>query len=259
MINIMSIVIAFYNFRIPTDGYFIPNTSTQTQKFMKKICDWTKENKRLLNKKKSNAMLFNFTNKFQFTARIKMEDDVIELIKETKLLGVIVNDRLNWNSNTAFLVKRANARMRLLHKLVEFEVPQEDLINIYVLYVRSILEQSCQVWHSSLSLENFQDLERVQKNALRIILKDDYLSYSNALNATGLATLFERRSQLCLKFAQSCLKNDQMKKIFPLNDVDLTMDTRFREKFKVTAARTERLKNSAVPYMQRLLNSAAKK
>ena len=50
-----------------------------------------------------------------------------------------------------------------------------------------------------------------------------------------------------------------MKKIFPLNDVELTMDTRFREKFKVTAARTERLKNSAVPYMQRLLNSAAKK
>ena len=51
----------------------------------------------------------------------------------------------------------------------------------------------------------------------------------------------------------------QMKKIFPLNDVELTMDTRFREKFKVTADRTERLKNSAVPYMQRLLNSAAKK
>ena len=103
-----------------------------------------------------------------------------------------------------FLVKRANARIRLLHKLVEFEVPQEDLINIYVLYVRSILEQSCQVWHRSLSLENFQDLERVQKNALRIILKYDYLSYSNALNATGLATLFERRSQLCLKLSQSC-------------------------------------------------------
>ena len=186
-------------------------------------CDWTKENKMLLNKKKSNAMLFNFTNKFQFATRIKMEDDVIEIINETKLLGVMVNDRLNWNSNTAFLVKRANARMRLLHKLVEFEVPQEDLINIYVLYIRSILEQSCQVWHSSLSLENFQDLERVQKNALRIILKDDYLSYSNALNATGL---------------------------FSLNDVDLTMETRFREKFKVTAARTERLKNSAVPYSQ---------
>ena len=60
---------------IPTDGYFISNTSTKTQEFMIKICDWTKENKMLLNKKRSNAMLFNFTNKFQFAARIKMEDD----------------------------------------------------------------------------------------------------------------------------------------------------------------------------------------
>ena len=96
--------------------------------------------------------------------------------------------------------------MRILHKLVEFAVPREDLVNIYVLYIRSILEQSCQVWHSSLSLENFQNLERVQKNALKIILQDDYISYSNALETTRYSTLFERRTQLCLKFAKSCLK-----------------------------------------------------
>ena len=89
--------------------------------------------------------------------------------------------------------------MRLLHKLVDSGVPQDDLVNIYILYVRSILEQSCQVWHSSLTLENFQGLERVQKNALKIILQDQYLSYSNALNMTGLDSLFERRTKLCLK------------------------------------------------------------
>ena len=93
----------------------------------------------------------------------------MEVIRETKLLGVIVNDHLDWTSNTSSLVKRANARMRLLHKLVDFGVPQDDLVNIYNLYVRSILEQSCQVWHSSLTLENLQDLERVLKNALKIL------------------------------------------------------------------------------------------
>ena len=54
------------------------------------------------------------------------------------------------------LVKRANAWMRLIQKLVEFIVPLEDLLNICILYTRSMLEQSCQVWHSSLTLENFQ-------------------------------------------------------------------------------------------------------
>jgi hypothetical protein len=50
-----------------------------------------------------------------------------------------------------------------------------------------------------------------------------------------------------------------MKDNFPLNNVPSAMDTRNRERFKVTASRTERHKNLAVPYMQRLLNSAAKK
>ena len=108
---------------------------------------------------------------------------------------------------TTFLVKRANARMRLLHKLVDFGVPQEDLVTIYLLYVRSILEQSCQVWHSSLTLENFQDLERVQKNALKIIFQEEYISYSNALDKAGLTSLFERRTKLCLKFAMASLKH----------------------------------------------------
>ena len=112
------------------------------------------------------------------------------------------------------------------------------------------------MWHSSLTLENFQDLERVQKNALRIILGEDYQTYSHALNVTGLSTLFERREKLCLKFAKSCAKYTN---IFPLNDAPCSIDTRYREMYKVTRSCTERLKTSAVPYMQRLLNSEARK
>ena len=146
--------------------------------------------------------------------------------------------------------------MRLLHKLVDFDVPIDDLILVYILYVRSILEQSCQVWHSSLTLENFHDLERVQKNALKIILQEEYLSYPNALTVTGLSTLFQRRTNLCFKFAKACVKNHQTKDMFPLNPVNHDgIQTRFKEKFKVTKAMTDRLKTSAIPYMQGLLNS----
>ena len=265
IVNIMSIGIASYDFKmhvasdIPTNGYIIPNANLRSQEYLDKICKWTSNNKMVLNRKKSKAMIFNFTRDHQFTSRTTMENVNIDVIKQTKLLGVMVCDNLSWDSNTAYLVKRANARMRLLHKLVEFCIPQSDLINIYVLYVRSILEQSCQVWHSSLTLENFQDLERVQKTALRIILKDDYISYSNALEITGLSTLFERRSKLCLKFAKSSLKHQEMKNMFPLNPVSYDVETRFREKFKVAQSRTERHKNSAIPYMQRLLNTKLNK
>ena len=122
--------------------------------------------------------------------------------------------------------------MRLLHKLVEFGVPVPDLVNMYVLYIRSILEQSCQGWNSSLTLENSQNLERVQKTSLKIILKSEYNTYRNALELTSLTTLSERRLKLCLNFAKKCLKTQEMKQMFPLNLNKEALNTRFREKFK---------------------------
>ena len=144
-----------------------------------------------------------------------------------------------------------------MRMLVEFNVPRQDLITIYILYIRSVLEQSCQVWRSSLSFENVTDLERVQKNALKIFVKGDYVSYEHALETVDLACLVERRDKLCLKFAKACLKNENVKNMFPLNDIPYHVDTREREAYKVTMARTERLKKSSVPYMQRLLNDNA--
>ena len=109
----------------------------------------------------------------------------MEIVSQAKLLGVVINNKLTWDDNTEYLVKRANSRMRILHKLVSFSVPVDDLINIYILYIRSIVEQQGQVWHSSLTLENLQNLERIQKNALQIILQDEYKDYNNALYVTG--------------------------------------------------------------------------
>ena len=208
-----------------------------------------------LNRKKSNAMIFNFCKEYQFTSQLQIEGEVMEIVSQAKLLGVVINNKLTWDDNTEYLVKRANSRMRILHKLVSFSVPVDDLINIYILYIRSIVEQSCQVWHSSLTLDNMQDLERIQKNALRIILQDDYKNYNNALCVTGLKPLSDRRNELCIRFAKACVKNDQTKSMFPLNPTSYDVITRQRERFKDTKCNTKRFQSSAIPFMQNLLNT----
>ena len=96
----------------------------------------------------------------------------------------------------------------------------------------------------------------MQKVALRIILKDDYESYVNALSLTGLETLAARRTKLCLNFAKRCLKSEKTSNMFPLNDS--LANTRNPEVYYVTPARTDRLAKSAIPYMQRLLNANKK-
>ena len=213
----------------------------------------------VLNSTKTKVMTFNFTDNYQFTTKLTLNNSNLDIVEKTKLLGVVLTNDLKWNENTNEIVKKAYSRMELLRKIASFKPPLEDLKNIYMLYIRSILEQSCVVWHSSLTEENAQDLERVQKAAVKIMLREKYQDYETALIKVDLDKLSERRNNLCLKFAKKCLENEKTESLFPLNKNLHNMNTRSLEKFQVNFANTDRLKNSAIPYMQRLLNNDAEK
>ena len=71
--------------------------------------------------------------------------------------------------------------MIILRKLKEFELKTTDMITIYILFIRSVIEQSSVVWSSSLTNGEMAFLERSQNFALRIIFGQKYISYENAL------------------------------------------------------------------------------
>ena len=105
------------------------------------------------------------------------------------------------------------------------------------------------VWHSSLTKQNEEDLERVQKSAVRIILGKDYEKYDEALAEANLELLRDRRQELSLKFAIKCLKSTRTNEMFPKREKEHLMQNRNSEKYEVQSAKTNRLKNSAIPYM----------
>ena len=110
------------------------------------------------------------------------------------------------------------------------------------------------MWHSSLTKENSDDLERVQKAALKVILRNDYQSYKDALKLTNLESLDDRREALSIRFARNCLKNENFSKLFPHNSQKHGMKVRNPLKYQIMKANTERYKTSSIPYMQRSLN-----
>ena len=149
--------------------------------------------------------------------------------------------------------------MRVLHKAAKFTKNYQDLLVIYKTFIRSKLEQSATVWHSSLSKGNEMDLERVQKSALKVILKKDYHDYKDALKKLNIESLFDRRELLCFKFAKKALKLDQFKKMFPVQKHLHKMKKRSQDKFIVNKAKTDRYMKSSIPSMQRLLNNYERK
>ena len=89
-------------------------------------------------------------------------------------------------------------------------------------------------------------LERVQKAALRVILKDDYSNYKDALKQTNMESLHERRETIALRFATNCLKSENFSKLFSLNNQKHGMTVRNPLKYKVKKANTERFKVSSL-------------
>ena len=144
--------------------------------------------------------------------------------------------------------------MQIIRRVASIGPSQSKLKEIYTIFIRSLLEQSATVWHSSLTEENSSDLERVQKTAVKLILGENYLNYDEALQKLDLLTLSERREELCLRFAQKCVKNPKTSNMFPKNEKNHSMETRQPEVFKVQHANTERLRKSSIIYMQHLLN-----
>ena len=151
---------------IPPEMAYLPPENLKTQDYINTISNWTEENFMILNEQKCKFMIFNFCTSYQFKTRLMINNSLIDQVNSTRLLGVIIQDDLGWRLNTESLVKRANSRMIILRKLVEFNLKQDDLITIYILFIRSVLEQSSVVWASSLSVDQLASLERCQKIAL---------------------------------------------------------------------------------------------
>ena len=100
-----------------------------------------------LNSEESQFMIFNFTMDHQFNTRLQIDGQPLEQVHEKKLLGVIINNKLNWDPNTNMITRNAYKRMFILHNLVSFGLPVAELVNIYILYIRSVVENCAVVWN----------------------------------------------------------------------------------------------------------------
>ena len=100
-------------------------------------------------------MIFNFSRINQFTTKLNVNDTDIVVVKEIKLLGTVMTDRLTWVRNTEEIAKKSFKRMRLHNTAAAFTSSTNDLKNIYLTFIRSVLEQSAVVWHCGRPMPNF--------------------------------------------------------------------------------------------------------
>ena len=90
IINLINIGMSCFNVKneVPSDinvnKNFVHKSELLTDNNLKTINNWTSNQKMKLNKKKTNYMIFNFTEKYQFSTRLDLDGDTIQE-KEKKL------------------------------------------------------------------------------------------------------------------------------------------------------------------------------
>ena len=207
-----------------------------------------------LNEEKCKYMIFT-RSLTEIATRFEINSKIIDRIEETKLLGVWLTTYLDWTKNTKEICKKSYARMTMLTKLKYVGVPESDLLEVYILYIRSLLEYCSTVWHSTLTVEQKDDIEKVQKLCLKVILGQAYTDYQSALKYFSLESLATRRERKCLQFGLKSLLHPKHSELFPLNPQrDINIKTRHREHFHVNRANSEYYRMSTIPYIQRKLN-----
>ena len=152
-----------------------------------------------------------------------------------------------------YIVSRATKRLYVIRRLKAAGVNDSDLIFIYISLIRSILETACPVFQSQLTVENKDNIERIQKIVLKIILGSRYESYSEACLLLELQPLEERRVKLCLSFGLKCLAHPTHSTLFTKAPPP-THDIRYPAPYLVPQFKTTRYNKTPVPYITRLLN-----
>ena len=183
-------------------GHVLPPDSNCIQEQVEQLIKYAQENKMKLNEDKTKIMLFNRATTIDVLPQVKLSDSkFIELVEETKLLGIMIQSDMNWKSNTKSLLTKGFKRIWMLRNLKRYGATDQHLVEVYIQQVRSILEMASPVWTAELTKIEINRLERVQKTAVAVIRGGQHTTYAEGLAHLKLKTLESRREELNLKFA----------------------------------------------------------
>ena len=72
---------------------------------LKKIQEYADTNNMVINASKTKLMLFNPCKNKDFMPDIELKGSRIDVVEQTKLLGVIISSNLSWSANTDYIVE----------------------------------------------------------------------------------------------------------------------------------------------------------
>ena len=162
---------------------------------------WASSNKMFIYKKKTKSLIVHgkripakLDDVTPLRLDVKIDDSVIEQVSSYKILGVVIDSGMNYESHIDELCKKHSKRIGLLKHISPF-LKQRQRETYYNSVIKPTLLYGSMVWDSC-NVEHLRSILKFQKRAARIILDAERFTPSVVLFNNLNWLPFTKQSQI---------------------------------------------------------------
>ena len=118
---------------------------------------------------KTKEMIIDFRKEKFPLVPLLIDGSPTEIVDSFKFLGTIISSGLDWEAHIHSTLKRAQQKMYSLRQLKKFGLRRKIFVQFYGAVIESVLCFSLTVWCGSTTKDQRRQLNRVVRNAGRIV------------------------------------------------------------------------------------------
>ena len=166
---------------------------------------------------------------------IHVQDNTIDSTDQMKVLGVLLDAKLNFKPHVSLICSRASRQINALRRISKF-LNVEGRLRVYKSFISADFSY-CPLSWIFCGKVNSSKLEKLQERALRFVYNDNISSYDEMLHRSDMLSLSIFRLRFlaievykCVKLENAQYLNELFVKrqhVYGLRDTDLLKQTRF--------------------------------
>jgi len=151
-------------------GINLLEIETKLQTNLDNISKWCNINNMTLHPKKTKCMIIGSKQKVRCDKQLilRLKVTVLENVTCHKVLGVIVDNNLNWRKHIDYVCKALNNKISL-HKHILYYLTDEMKLLFYNAYLLPVFDYCCTIWGKDYK-SYINKINILQKRAAKLIL-----------------------------------------------------------------------------------------
>ena len=218
----------------------------------REIEQWCRNNYMKLNTSKSIVLEISFRKKNVDWQPLVLDSETVQSQRCARLLGFYINDKLDWSDHIDVMIQKVTKRIYFIRLMIRSGFKVSDIVYFYTAFIRSIMEYGSPAFHFSLTSEQSDRIEFVQKRVLKMIEGISYYNhdyyYKDLLSKHKMQTLEKRRLKACNTLYHDIV-TDKVHALNHLIPYHKTTKVTLRNKSMVSNifCRTQRYQGSFIP------------